>query len=219
MEMMNALLFHYIRACTEAYIHILPLVIISFVIIILGEFYSNLRYVLKLFLHLLCSTQKYYEKHSLSRKQVDNTEAPKKKLIKTKYAAAAHDDDQVLLTRTQNKRGRSQPKKVDDNKLCLGYVKGVMEKLVQENETTMFEEEAEEEEVSLEELREAFDLFDENNDGFIDAREVQRALSELGFMEASEAECEAMIRTFDKDRDERIDFEEFIEMIAADSFH
>ncbi|KAF2299440.1 hypothetical protein GH714_031956 [Hevea brasiliensis] len=40
-----------------------------------------------------------------------------------------------------------------------------------------------EKEPSLEEVKEAFDVFDENRDGFIDAEELQRVLQKLGLKE------------------------------------
>lgn len=52
----------------------------------------------------------------------------------------------------------------------------------------------EEEEPSLEELKEAFDVFDENNDGYIDAKDLQRVLCGLGFKEGKQLEdCKRMI--------------------------
>lgn len=67
-----------------------------------------------------------------------------------------------------------------------------------------------EEEPSLEEVKEAFDVFDEDRDGFIDARDLQRLLCNLGFGEASSFHaCQRMIRAFDTDGDDRIDFNEF----------
>ena len=39
----------------------------------------------------------------------------------------------------------------------------------------------EEKEPGLDEVKEAFDVFDENRDGFLDAREIQRVLCTLGF--------------------------------------
>ncbi|XXG87671.1 hypothetical protein AAC387_Pa11g2301 [Persea americana] len=69
----------------------------------------------------------------------------------------------------------------------------------------------EEKEPSLEELKEAFDVFDENRDGFVDARELQRVLCNLGFKEALNFHaCVGMIRAFDTDGDNRIDFNEFV---------
>ena len=212
----NVLMVNYLRACTDVYINLLPIVMISLVILILGEIFSNLRYVLTLSFRIICCTLNYCKKQIMSTKVLGEMETPTIKLLNTKYVTADDDQDQVLI-QTQNKLGIFQTNKVDDKKLCLGDVKGIMEKLVLENETSIFEEE-EEEEVSLEEVREAFDLFDENKDGFIDAEEVQKVLCELGFMEASEAECKAMIRTYDKDKDGRINFKEFVEIIAADSF-
>ncbi|KAL5981244.1 hypothetical protein ACLOJK_029165 [Asimina triloba] len=77
----------------------------------------------------------------------------------------------------------------------------------------------EEKEPSLEEAKEAFSVFDENGDEFIDARELQRVLRKLGFGEASEIDaCEKMIRAFDENKDGRIDFNEFLKLIESSFF-
>ncbi|XP_026378283.1 probable calcium-binding protein CML45 [Papaver somniferum] len=68
-----------------------------------------------------------------------------------------------------------------------------------------------EDEPSLTELKKAFDLFDQNKDGFIDERELQDVLFKLGFKEGHDIkECKRMIRVFDDNRDGRIDFNEFV---------
>lgn len=73
-----------------------------------------------------------------------------------------------------------------------------------------------EKEPSLEEVKQAFDVFDENKDGFIDARELQRVLCILGLKEGSKIEdCQRMIRTFDENRDGRIEFFEFVKFMEA----
>ncbi|XP_061350658.1 probable calcium-binding protein CML46 [Gastrolobium bilobum] len=72
----------------------------------------------------------------------------------------------------------------------------------------------EEHEPSLEEVKQAFDVFDENKDGFIDARELQRVLCILGLKEAKELEnCQKMIMNFDENQDGRIDFIEFVKIM------
>ncbi|XP_052179987.1 probable calcium-binding protein CML45 [Diospyros lotus] len=73
----------------------------------------------------------------------------------------------------------------------------------------------EENEASFEEVKGAFDVFDENRDGFIDAHEVQKVVSALGFAEAcSEMEqCRRMIAAIDEDGDGRIDFREFLKLL------
>ncbi|XP_057948045.1 probable calcium-binding protein CML46 [Malania oleifera] len=72
----------------------------------------------------------------------------------------------------------------------------------------------EEEEPRLEEVEEAFRVFDENRDGFIDAGELQRLLCVLGFKEGSEIEgCNRMIRAYDENGDGRIDFNEFVKLM------
>ncbi|XP_058096425.1 probable calcium-binding protein CML46 [Magnolia sinica] len=72
----------------------------------------------------------------------------------------------------------------------------------------------EEKEPSLEEVKEAFSVFDENGDEFIDAKELQRVLCNLGFREGSNIDaCEKMIRAFDENGDGQIDFNEFVKFM------
>ncbi|KAI7981106.1 putative calcium-binding protein CML46 [Camellia lanceoleosa] len=71
-----------------------------------------------------------------------------------------------------------------------------------------------EEKPCLEEVKEAFDVFDENRDGFIDATELQRVLYVLGLNEVSELEdCKRMISGFDENGDGVIDFSEFVKFM------
>ncbi|KAF2318023.1 hypothetical protein GH714_041350 [Hevea brasiliensis] len=81
--------------------------------------------------------------------------------------------------------------------------------------TALFEEQ----EPSLQEVREAFCMFDKNNDGFIDAKELRRVLCALCFAEVSETDCTRMIKAYDYNRDGVIDFNEFgIGNILVDDF-
>lgn len=116
-------------------------------------------------------------------------------------------------------------KEGDENKLSVGEVKIVMEKIgtlcddqpdAENYEEGMGPDEIAglfEEEPSPEEVKEAFDIFDENNDGFIDAGELGRVLCSLGLMEPLEVECQRMIRVFDDNGDGRIDFKEFVKLV------
>ncbi|XP_042507028.1 probable calcium-binding protein CML45 [Macadamia integrifolia] len=112
----------------------------------------------------------------------------------------------------------------DDGKLCRGEVETVMENLgifIKKDEEKLQEklglEELSalfEEEPSIEEVKEAFEVFDENKDGFIDARELQRVLCGLGFVEGSKMQdCRWMIRAFDMNGDGKIDFGEFVKFM------
>ncbi|PIN04836.1 Calmodulin and related proteins (EF-Hand superfamily) [Handroanthus impetiginosus] len=72
----------------------------------------------------------------------------------------------------------------------------------------------EERNASLDEVKDAFDVFDDNRDGFIDEKELQRVLCALGFEEGLELEkCRRMIGVFDENGDGKIDFDEFVKFM------
>ncbi|PKU78616.1 calmodulin-like protein 7 [Dendrobium catenatum] len=76
----------------------------------------------------------------------------------------------------------------------------------------------EEKEASLEELEEAFAVFDEDGDGVISANELRIVLKRLGFREGiGLEECRGMIRNFDLDGDGRIGFKEFKSLLEQAS--
>ncbi|CAN8246173.1 unnamed protein product [Cochlearia groenlandica] len=65
-------------------------------------------------------------------------------------------------------------------------------------------------------LEEAFNVFDENGDGFISAVELQKVLKKLGMHEAVEIEqVEKMIGSVDSNHDGRVDFFEFKNMMQT----
>ncbi|CAJ1932048.1 unnamed protein product [Sphenostylis stenocarpa] len=68
------------------------------------------------------------------------------------------------------------------------------------------------EDVTLSEVEQAFDVFDQNKDGFIEARELQRVLSSLG-LGKDLMECQKMINAVDENGDELIDRTEFVRII------
>lgn len=69
----------------------------------------------------------------------------------------------------------------------------------------------EEDEPNLEEVKEAFDVFDEDKDGFIEAEDLQRVLWRLGLVKDSGInKCVRMIKAVDKNEDGMIDFNEFV---------
>eukprot|EP00919_Chromeraceae_sp_WS-2016_P007807 GHVR01018437.1.p1 GENE.GHVR01018437.1~~GHVR01018437.1.p1 ORF type:complete len:168 (-),score=55.64 GHVR01018437.1:225-728(-) len=64
------------------------------------------------------------------------------------------------------------------------------------------------------EIKEAFDLFDTDGSGTIDAKELKVAMRALGF-EPKKEEVRKMIADIDKDGSGTIDFNEFLEMMTV----
>lgn len=69
-------------------------------------------------------------------------------------------------------------------------------------------------EEEIEEIREAFNLFDTDGSGTIDPKELKAAMQSLGF-EAKNQTIYQMIADIDKDGNGAIDFDEFLEMMTA----
>merc|ERR1719460_851019 len=66
----------------------------------------------------------------------------------------------------------------------------------------------------VEEIREAFNLFDADQSGAIDIRELKAAMRALGF-EIKKEELKKMIADIDNDGNGDIDFAEFLEMMTG----
>ena len=65
----------------------------------------------------------------------------------------------------------------------------------------------------MEELKEAFSLFDTNHNGSIDARELKAAMRALGH-DVTKAMCREMFREVDKDPETALTFDEFCKIMA-----
>ena len=66
----------------------------------------------------------------------------------------------------------------------------------------------------VEELRQAFDLFDTDGSGTIDPKELRAAMQSLGF-EAKNQTIYQMIKDIDKDDSGEIDFDEFLQLMTS----
>lgn len=84
---------------------------------------------------------------------------------------------------------------------------GIEEEIGKEEIKALFEEEP-----SFEELNQVFKVYDENGDGFIEAKDLQRVLKCLG-MQRDVEECERMITAFDLNGDGLIDRSEFVKFM------
>ncbi|KAI1811359.1 putative calmodulin [Poronia punctata] len=65
---------------------------------------------------------------------------------------------------------------------------------------------------SEEEIREAFKVFDRDNNGFISAAELRHVMTSIG-EKLTDEEVEEMIREADQDGDGRIDYNEFVQLM------
>ncbi|KAF1889350.1 hypothetical protein Lal_00024674 [Lupinus albus] len=102
---------------------------------------------------------------------------------------------------------------------CKEEVTMVMERLgmnVESDEIEEFDvqeiEQLFEKGISLGEVDETFNVFDQNKNGFIEASDLQRVLSCLG-LEKNLMECQKMIDAFDQNGDQLIDPNEFIKIL------
>lgn len=67
-----------------------------------------------------------------------------------------------------------------------------------------------------EDMREAFNVFDQNGDGFITEEELSTVLASLGFKHGKALEeCKRMIKKVDSDGDGMVNFMEFKQMMKA----
>ncbi|KAL5543139.1 hypothetical protein UlMin_010849 [Ulmus minor] len=70
-----------------------------------------------------------------------------------------------------------------------------------------------------EDMKEAFDVFDQNGDGFITVDELRSVLASLGLKQGRAVEdCKKMIMKVDVDGDGRVNYKEFKQMMKGGAF-
>lgn len=70
-----------------------------------------------------------------------------------------------------------------------------------------------------EDMKEAFNVFDQNGDGFITVDELKSVMASLGLKQGRSAEdCKSMIMKVDVDGDGRVNFNEFKQMMRGGGF-
>ncbi|XP_050221349.1 probable calcium-binding protein CML46 [Mercurialis annua] len=202
-------------------INVLLLLIIIDFIIIFRDFYSSFSQIPKFLSNVIsyvcgvCADYRCYSTEKLCIRVNESQTLPQNMEMVT-------DKLNAYLTQSTH----HDNKNIDDDELTIGEVTMVMGKLgisytpdgdckfeekLQSNEiSTLFEEQ----EPSLQEFQEAFSMFDENNDGFIDYNELRKVVSTLCLSQASEVECRRMIKAFDNNGDGVIDFDEFVRLLT-----
>ncbi|KAJ3673375.1 hypothetical protein LUZ60_006749 [Juncus effusus] len=93
---------------------------------------------------------------------------------------------------------------------------GEMKDYIGEREfLTIFEDS----EPGLDEIKEAFFIFDQNKDGFIDAHDLQNVLLNLGFRDNTNLDaCRYMIRQHDRNHDGKMDLSDFSKLLEMSLF-
>jgi Ca2+-binding EF-hand superfamily protein len=113
-------------------------------------------------------------------------------------------DELMLAIETMVQPPTKEGEQIDD---CMGY----------EEFNALFQES----EPGLDEVKEAFSVFDQNRDGLVDARDLQRVLTNLGLREGTYLEaCERMIAQHDRNGDgsvDLIDFSRLLEMCLLEN--
>ena len=66
----------------------------------------------------------------------------------------------------------------------------------------------------FQEIKEAFNVFDKDNDGFITIKELGTVMRSLGH-NPTEMELQDMIKLYDKDESGTIDFPEFLDLMTT----
>lgn len=84
---------------------------------------------------------------------------------------------------------------------------GREEFLVQWN---IFKQKVAEEDETEEEIKEAFRIYDQDNDGYITKEEMVTALTRMGFIRDCEEEAAKCMAEMDLDKDGRVSFAEFV---------
>ncbi|KAB1213307.1 Calmodulin-like protein 7 [Morella rubra] len=68
-------------------------------------------------------------------------------------------------------------------------------------------------------MKEAFNVFDQNGDGYITGEELRSVLSSFGLKQGRTMEdCKKMITKVDVDGDGRVDYREFKQMMKGGGF-
>ncbi|KAJ4764704.1 Calcium-binding EF hand family protein [Rhynchospora pubera] len=116
----------------------------------------------------------------------------------TKIKEVILNRDEVMLA--MERICQNTTKGGDQIENCMGY----------EDFSGLFQES----EPSLDEVKEAFSVFDQNRDGLVDARDLQRVLNNLGVRYGANLEaCERMIEQHDRNKDGNVDLADFSRLL------
>lgn len=146
-------------------------------------------------------------------------------LLINQYGTSTHDNNHNIIQ--EEEQGEEEEEGEEDTKdelITCDDINTVITSLgiegwrnVQKQDTMLIQEAhkfLDNKNASLKELKEAFYVFDRNEDGFITAFELWSVLRRLGLKEGMKYEdCEEMIRVYDKNGDGRICFNEFKNMM------
>ncbi|XP_078159572.1 putative calcium-binding protein CML46 [Carex rostrata] len=174
-------------------LYLLCLILLNFYVMISDKFYpKQLHYLYYL---LISHSDTQYNKAPVIEEALNKTESTPE--VDTKDVRINRDDLALVMERIGEPTTKEGEQR--DN-FCMGY--GEFSALFEESEP------------GLDEVKEAFSVFDQNRDGLVDAQDLQRVLINLGLREGTNLEaCQRMIGQHDRNKDGNIDLIDFSKLL------
>ncbi|KAF3322962.1 putative calcium-binding protein CML45 [Carex littledalei] len=167
--------------------------ILNFYVMITDKFYpKQLHY---LYYILISHSDTRYSKAPVIEEGLNKTESTPEVDIKD---VRINRDELAFVMERIGEPTTKEGEQTDN--FCMGY--GEFSALFQESEP------------SLDEVKEAFSVFDQNRDGLVDAQDLQRVLINLGIREGTNLEaCQRMIAQHDRNKDGNVDLIDFSRLL------
>merc|ERR1712106_416015 len=95
-------------------------------------------------------------------------------------------------------------------KACDGNTEGSLGREEFLDQWRIFKEKVDEEEESEDEIKEAFRIYDKDEDGYITKEEMVAAITQMGFVRNCEEEATKCMEEMDLDKDGGVSYAEFV---------